>query len=97
VISGSTATIQFTTPAVTGTLTPTGGAFQSGGKQFTFTITGVTYTGGAVTTVGPPTNRISQVIVTAASNGVNVVASLNQAASNYQFSVKGNQVSVTFS
>jgi len=96
-ISGSNAIIQFTNAAVTGTLSTASPAFSSGGKQFGFTITGVTYTGGTVTTNGPPTNRIAQVIVTKANGGVNVQVSLNKSASNDQFTTTNNQVTVSLS
>jgi hypothetical protein len=96
-ISSSSATISFQGPAVTGSVTPTDGSFSNGGKQFTFTITGVQYSGNTVTTDGPPTNRILAVVVNSASNGVTVQLTISPAASNHQFTVAGHTVTVSVS
>ncbi|GEM_PF-5403440 len=96
-VAGSTATIQFTSAAVSGSLKPTSPAFNSAGTQFTFTITGVTYTGGHVYGTGSPQDLISEVEVSSASNGVSVVVSLRSARSKYQFGLGHDQVGVSFS
>jgi hypothetical protein len=96
-ISGSSAVIQFTSPAVTSNLATTGPAFSNSGKTFDVTITGVTYNGGTVTASGPPTNRISRIVVTHASSGVAVTISLIQAASNDHVTIGQNQVTIAFS
>ena len=96
-ISGSTATVQFTSNGVKGTITPSAPSFSDSGKDFTVSLTGVTYTGGVVTTAGPPTNRVAKVVVSSSSGGVTVQISLNQAASSYHFNVGNHQVTITFS
>jgi len=97
VINGSSAEIDFTPAAVTGTPTPTGPSLSNGGKTLAFSITGVTYKGGDITTVGVPTNQIGQVLVTRATTGVSVSVAMNKAASQYKFKLGNDKVTVTVS
>ena len=97
VISGSTAIIHFTSAAVTGSLATAAPTFTSGGSAFTFSVTGVTYTGGVVTTVGVPSALVSRVVVSSASGGVAVQVTLTKATSHYQFGIGHGQVGVSFS
>jgi hypothetical protein len=96
-ISGSTVTVNFTGPAVNGKLGTAGPAFGSGGTTFAFTVTGVTYSGGGVATVGLPNDEVTQANAAAAPNGVSVGLTLRKAASHYQFKTGNNQISVTVS
>lgn len=96
-LASSSATIQFTAAAITSALSTSAPGFTHGGKTFTVTITGVSYSGGAVSATGPPTYNVDSVVVTHASNGVLVTMTLNKAASTYHFSVGKNQVTIDLS
>jgi hypothetical protein len=97
VLNGSVAEIDFTPPAVTGAPTASGASLSNGGKTLAFSITGVTYKGGDVTTAGVPTNQIGQVHVSSAKTGVSVIVTMNKAASQYKFKSGNDKVTVTVS
>jgi len=100
------AIIGFTSGAVTGTIEPINAAFGEDNRTFTFSITGVTYSGRAEAGNGPggtsfgkplPPQPVSRVMVSPTSEGVSVQVFLNKPASRYEFDVGNRYVGVTFS
>jgi len=95
-ISGASAGIRFVSSSVTGSLSPGGGAFSQGGTVYTFTITGVQYTGTPVVATASG-GLIVSVAVAAASAGVNVSVKLSSPASHASLGLGHDQVGVQFS
>jgi len=95
-ISGATAGIRFVSSSVTGSLSPGGGTFSQGGTVYTFTITGVQYTGTPVVSTASG-GLIISVSVAAANAGVNVSVKLSSPASHAAYGLGHGEVGVTFS
>jgi hypothetical protein len=96
-VSGSTATITFASRVVTRPLHVTGTAFNSGQRRLTFSITGVAYTGGAVSAAGSPGDLIAGVTLSGFPSGVTVHIDLHRAGTAHRFTVAGDRVGVSFS
>lgn len=95
-ISGASATIDFVSSSITGSLAPGNGAFNTSGTTYTFSVTGV-QDSGAPTTATASGGLITSVTVTPASGGVTVTASLSSPASKASFGLGHDEVGVQFS
>jgi hypothetical protein len=95
-ISGASADIRFVSSSVTGSLSPGTGTFSQGGTVYTFTITGVQYTGAPVDSTATG-GLIASVAVAAASTGVSVSVKLSSPASRASFGLGHDQVGIQFS
>lgn len=96
-ISGASATIDFVSSSITGSLTPANGSFSQGGTLYVFPVTGVDYTG-APTTASATGGLIASVSVAAASaGGVTVTVTLSSPASHASLGLGHDEVGVQFS
>ena len=95
-ISGSSAIVAFSSSSLTGSLAPSPGTFSQGGRVFTFTVSGVQYTGSPSTQTATG-GLITEVQVSASSGGATVTVQLAASTSNAQFGIGRSQVGVTFS
>lgn len=95
-IAGASATIQFVSSNITGSLAPGTGSFSQGNTVYTFPVTGVAYSGAPATTTASG-GLITSVTVAAASGGVTVTVQLSSAASRASLGLGHNEVGVQFS
>lgn len=95
-ISGATATVQFSSASLTGVVNPTDGAFSQGGTVYTFTVTGVSYSG-APTTKTASGGLIASVTVGPDQNEALVTVKLSSPASHASFGEGHDEVGVEFS
>jgi hypothetical protein len=95
-ISGSTAGVEFTSSAVSGSLSPAPGAFSQGGTVYTFTVSGVVFSGPPSTTTAAG-GLITSVVVSGGSGGPTIKITLSSPASHTAYGLGHDQVSVTFS
>ena len=95
-VSGASATLEFPTSSLTGTVSPGQGAFSQGGTLYTFVVSGVSYS-------GPPTTRqgngglVSSVQVASGSGGPVVTVHLSGPASHAALGEGHAEVGVQFS
>ncbi|MGH9045293.1 MAG: hypothetical protein ACRDVP_10765 [Acidimicrobiales bacterium] len=95
-IAGATATIQFTSSDVSGSLFPQKGTFGAGGTLYIFTVSGVAYSGSPSTTVST-SGLIGSVAVSAGHNGAQVTIKLSSPATHASYGLGHNEVGVSFS
>ncbi len=95
-ISGSSATIEFTSSDLTGSLDPMTGTFSQGGTVYTFVIGGVHYSG-TPTTATASGGLITSVAVSGANAGATVTVTLSAPASHASYGLGHNEVGVSFS
>jgi hypothetical protein len=96
-INGATTIVTFDSSDLSGTLQTANPGFNASGTTFTFTISGVSYSGTPVTTTAAGTGLISQVVVSGTSGGASVVVSLRSAASHDEFGLGRDTVGVSLS
>ena len=96
VIQGSGATISFTSSDISGSLAPQPGTFSQGGTLYTFTVTGVQYSGSPATSTATG-GLIQSVTVAHGSGGAVVIAKLASSAAHASYGLGHNEVGVTFS
>jgi hypothetical protein len=95
-ISGPSATIEFTSSDISGSVLPQTGTFSQGGTVYTFAITGVRYAG-APSTTRATGGLIASVTVSGASTGAQVTVTLTSPASHASYGLGHNEVGVSFS
>ncbi|HEX3980771.1 MAG TPA: hypothetical protein VHW93_06090 [Acidimicrobiales bacterium] len=95
-ISGASATIEFPTASLTGSVSPGQGAFSQSGTVYTFVIAGVSYTGAPATTTATG-GLIVSVQVASGSGGSVVTVHLSSAASHADLGEGHDEVGVAFS
>lgn len=97
-ISGPTVKLTFLSADLTGALSTGSAVFAQGGTIFTFTVTGVSYSGSATTTSPSVTGGlVSQVVVSPTNGGITVEVTLSGPASHYTFGLGHNEVGVMLS
>jgi len=95
-VSGASATLEFPTSSLTGTVSPGQGAFSQGGTVYSFVVSGVSYS-------GPPTTKpgngglIGSVQVASGSGGAVVTVHLSGPASHAALGEGHAEVGVQFS
>jgi hypothetical protein len=95
-VNGASATISFSSASLAGTVGTADGAFGQGGTVYTFTVTGVTYSGAPSTTAGNG-GLIASVTVGPGQGGVLVTVKLSGPASHASFGEGHDVVGVQFS
>jgi hypothetical protein len=95
-IAGASATIEFPTASLIGSVSPGQGAFSSGGTVYTFVISGVSYTGAPSTTTAAG-GLIASVQVAPSNGGPMVTVHLSSAASHADLGEGHDEVGVAFS
>ncbi|HLJ07085.1 MAG TPA: hypothetical protein VKX24_01000 [Acidimicrobiia bacterium] len=95
-VNGASATIAFSSASLTGTVGTADGAFGQGGTVYTFTVTGVTYSGAPSTTAGNG-GLIASVSVGPGQGGALVTVKLSSPASHASFGEGHDVVGVQFS
>ena len=96
-ISGPSATIDFVSSSVTGSLSPANGSFSQGGTVYAFPVTGVQYTGAPSTTSATGGLIASVTVAAASAGGVTVTVDLTSAASHASLGLGHDEVGVQFS
>ena len=95
-ISGATATIDFTSSSVSGSLSPAAGTFSEGATLYTFAVSGVSFTGSPSTTTATG-GLISSVVVSGGSGGATVTIKLSSPTGHETYGLGHDEVGVTFS
>jgi hypothetical protein len=95
-ITGSTATIDFTSSSVSGSLSPGAGTFSDGGTLYTFVVSGVSFSGSPSTTTAAGA-LISSVEISGGSGGATVAIKLSSPTSHESYGLGHDEVGVTFS
>jgi hypothetical protein len=96
-ITGASASIQFVSSSISGSLSPGTGSFGQGGTVYSFPVTGVQYSG-APTTASATGGLITSVSVTAApGGGVSVTVNLSSPTSHASLGLGHDEVAVEFS
>ncbi len=95
-ISGSSATISFTSSDISGSLSPETGTFSQGGTVYIFMVSGVQFTGSPATATAT-TGLINSVAVAQGSGGAMVTVKLTSPAAHATYGLGHNEVGVTFS
>lgn len=95
-ISGSQASITFTSSDISGSLDPQPGTFSQGGTVYQFVVAGVQFTGASASATQSG-GLIKTVTVSAASGGATVVVTLSSPASHTSYGLGHNEVGVLFS
>jgi hypothetical protein len=95
-ITGSTATVDFASSSVSGSLSPEPGSFSQGGIVYTFTVSGVQYSGSPSTTTATG-GLITSVVVSSGSGGATIAVTLLSPQSHATYGLGHNEVGVSFS
>jgi hypothetical protein len=95
-ISGSSATIQFTSSDVSGSLSPETGTFSQGGTVYTFLISGVQYSGGPSITTATG-GLIASLKVSSSTGGASITIMLTGPASHASYGLGHDEVGVSLS
>jgi len=74
----------------------TGTVFSDGQRRLTFSITGLSYTSGAVSLSGSPGDLIAGVTLSGSPSGATVHIDLRRAGTAHRLTVVRDQVSVDF-
>ena len=96
-ISGSSATIEFVSSSITGSLSPGVGSFSQGGTVYAFPISGVQYAGPPATTSATGGLITSVTVAEASGGGVTVNVNLSSPASRATLGLGHDEVGVQFS
>ena len=95
-ITGSSAEVQFASSDLSGSLQTADPGFSAGGTIFSFLVEGVLYSGAPVTATSTSTSGlISQVVASAAPDGVSVRVTLRSQATSYQLGLGHDLVGLT--
>jgi hypothetical protein len=95
-IMGSSATISFTSSDISGSISPGTGTFSDGDTLYTFTVSGVQFTGSPATSTATG-GLIGSVTVAQGSGGATVAVKLTSPAAHASYGLGHNEVGVTFS
>jgi hypothetical protein len=95
-IQGSGATVTFTSSDISGSINPEAGTFSQGGTVYTFTVSGVQFTGSPASSTASG-GLISSVSVAAGSDGATVTVKLTSPAAHASYGLGHDEVGVTFS
>jgi hypothetical protein len=95
-ITGSTATVDFPSSSVSGSLSPQPGSFSQGGTVYTFEVSGVQYSGSPSTTTATG-GLITSVVVSSGSGGPTIAVTLSSPQAHATYGLGHDEVGVSFS